>query len=58
MPVAVLIGDLLLPNHLAMTHAVKDLPGGDQLRLSRLMARITGEVAWGQFWTSSPKTGR
>lgn len=50
MPVAVLIGDLLLSlNHLATTHAVKDLPGGDQLRLSDYMARITGEVAWGQY---------
>lgn len=50
MPVAVLIGDLLLSlNHLATTHAVKDLPSGDQLRLSDYMARITSEVAWGQY---------
>lgn len=50
MPVAVLIGDLLLSlNHLATTHAVKSLPAPDQLRLSDYMARITGEVAWGQY---------
>ncbi|MDO5048449.1 MAG: polyprenyl synthetase family protein [Actinomycetaceae bacterium] len=50
MPVAVLIGDLLLSmNHLATTHAVKSLPTADQLRLSDYMARITAEVSWGQY---------
>ncbi|MDO5035040.1 MAG: polyprenyl synthetase family protein, partial [Actinomycetaceae bacterium] len=49
-PVAILIGDLLLSlNQLATVKAVENIDADVATNVLAYMARVTGEVAWGQY---------